>query len=104
MSDIKNKHFRALFLITFALLIMYTISACALSGNRISAVENKSPDKIETPLLTGGKAYTQHQWTTEFPPLVAHAGGGLRYPMGTLTYTNSYRCDDSELRAWSSHF
>ena len=34
-------------------------------------------------------SFAQHGWTTVYPPLVAHAGGGLRADTGSQTYTNS---------------
>lgn len=34
-------------------------------------------------------AYTAHQWTTEFMPLIAHAGGTIYYNDITMRYTNS---------------
>lgn len=34
-------------------------------------------------------AYKQHEWLTAFPPLIAHAGGGLRGEASNITYANT---------------
>ncbi|MCL2121772.1 MAG: hypothetical protein FWH28_05925 [Clostridiales bacterium] len=56
---------------------------------RLSGILHCSFHYLDGILAKESITYAQNAWTTAFPPLVAHAGGGLRHSAGALRYTNS---------------
>ena len=60
-----------------------------IRAERLSGIVNCDFLYIDGILTMESITYPQHAWTIAFPPLVAHAGGGLRHQAGALRYTNS---------------